>query len=378
MKTPSIIHRSQSSAVEVDQAIDELLASTPDESSLNIIFATTPYDLKALGAGIKSRCNGTVIGCTTAGHIGPTGFQKAGAALLTFSGSKTFERTWVIENLAKPEKEIAHIRAEVNELLEHLDAKTVFGVLLVDGLCHEEERLSASLFAAMPSVPMVGGSAGDQLTFQATHVLFDGEFRQGIATFTLVSTDMPFSVFSLKHHHPTETRLAITKSDPVNRSVLEINGYPAAEAYAASVGVSVDDLGPSIYAKHPLMFRVGREYFIRSPFEITPDGAINFLCAIDVGDIVRIGESRTMLESLASEMQAVYDVVGGAQAILVFDCILRRVEFEEHGLAKDAGDVMSRSNATGFCTYGEQLGSVHINHTMVGIAFGPSAAVLPS
>jgi len=33
--------------------------------------------------------------------------------------------------------------------------------------------------------------------------------------------------------------------------------------------------------------------------------------------------------------------------------------------------VLRRHNVRGFSTYGEQLGALHVNHTMTGVAFYP-------
>lgn len=73
-----------------------------------------------------------------------------------------------------------------------------------------------------------------------------------------------------------------------------------------------------------------------------------------------------MIGALDAEMDAYED----ADAILVFDCILRRLELEQDGLADQAGGILARHNAIGFSTYGEQFDALHVNQTMVGIAFG--------
>ncbi|MEZ4459142.1 MAG: FIST N-terminal domain-containing protein [bacterium] len=364
MNTPPIF-RSNSYASTCEEMLEELLVSDVLNANLNVCFVTSGDDLGRLGAELSARCDGTVIGCTTSGHIAHDGYQQEGIALLSF-GEGTRAWSWKIDDVHQPELSIDAIRDGVAEVLGTLDMNQTFGLLLTDGLCNAEEWLTTLLFEALPSIPIVGGSAGDHLEFAQTLVLHDGVFESGIATFTLVTTDQSFEVFSMQHHHPTSKRLFVSKSAPEERRVLELNGLPAAQAYADAVGVSVDDLTPAVLAKHPLMVPVGQHYYIRSPRNVLADGSMMFFCALEQGIVLRIGESRDMIGALDAEMDAYED----ADAILVFDCILRRLELEQDGLADQAGGILARHNAIGFSTYGEQFDALHVNQTMVGIAFG--------
>ena len=62
------------------------------------------------------------------------------------------------------------------------------------------------------------------------------------------------------------------------------------------------------------------------------------------------------------------------QLVLTCDCILRKLEIVESGLADRVGDILRRNNAVGFNTYGEQFCGVHVNQTLTGIALGSRSA----
>ncbi len=364
------IERSQTSASDAETALNDLATPGFQTAAVNMVFATSPFDLEFFASELKRRTSGLVIGCTTSGHIDSTGFANAGAVCLSFSPEKTACWTWVIDDVNAPTACIERIRKDIDELLKTVDIGSTFGVLLTDGLCGAEENLISSLFGALPLIPIVGGSAGDHLTFEATYVLHDGEFRQGVSTFTLISTDLPFSIISLKHHQPTPARLIVTKANAAARRVVEFNGMPAAEAYADAVGSRVSDLNSVIFAKHPLMVRVGNEHYIRSPRNVEDNNDMNFFCALEEGIVLRIGQSESALESLQEAVDQAQSRVAGADAMLVFDCILRRLELEADNLDKEAGSIFASAHAVGFSTYGEQLDALHVNQTMVGIAFG--------
>ncbi len=323
MPTPhSFIHIAESMETDLRNALDELLPPTVDEARLTFIFPTDSHDLEELGNELKNRCKGTVIGCTSLRTFGPTQFHKGGTTLISFNGPQTHERTWVIENLEEPSEEIEQIRKGVDEFLAGVHGKSVFAVLLVDGLCEAQLHLTQALSTAIPNVPIIRGSACHETLSQPSHVMFDGEFCQHIATFTLVTTELPFSLHSLKQHRPTGKRLAITKSE--GRRVLEIDGIPAAEAYADAVGVPVDALGPAIFARNPLMFHSRGQVIVQSPHHATKDGSMDFSCALAQGTIVRLGEPKSMPDFLAWEDKAVFDLVGEAAAFLVFDSGFKR------------------------------------------------------
>jgi hypothetical protein len=128
------------------------------------------------------------------------------------------------------------------------------------------ERLLTGLPAETPSF---------SLLFCSTGVDADG-----LAAVLLVRCELPFEVFGHHHFEPTPDRLVITGADAARRIVSEINGYPAAAEYARLVGVPLEDLNPMVFAAHPVMHRIGGEFFIRSIQCANPDGSLTFYCAI--------------------------------------------------------------------------------------------------
>ena len=100
----------------------------------------------------------------------------------------------------------------------------------MDGLFGHEEQLAHALQDGLGEIPLVGGSAGDSMSFASTYVYHDGAFVSGAAVLVLVSTPLPFMEFKTQHFEPTDERLVVTEADPAARVVSEINGLPAAAA----------------------------------------------------------------------------------------------------------------------------------------------------
>ena len=86
--------------------------------------------------------------------------------------------------------------------------------------------------------------------------------------------------------------------------------------------------------------------------------------------MLRLGRAQDARLALESTFAGLRDELGELSGALVFDCILRRLNFEETAVDGELGRLLAESGAVGFSTYGEQYDGVHVNQTMVGIAFG--------
>jgi hypothetical protein len=332
-----------------------------------LVFFSDEYDPKELGQALQDYLPGPVIGCTTAGQLSETGFQRGGISGASLAGGDLTATPYLIHPLSSQDRQISGIAEDIQKRLL-LTAASAFGFLLVDGLSMKEEPLISALYMALGNVPIIGGSAGDSLKFKQTFVYFNGELLQDAAVFTLFLTSLPFHIFKHQHFLPTSTRLVVTAADPEKRLVKEINGEPAAEAYAQLVGTTVDQLDAGVFSRSPLMLRIGNDYYVRSISNVEPDGSLKFLCAIDSGLVLTIGRGDSAIESLSRDLQQVKQEIGDPAVIIGCDCILRRLDMEEQGIDDSIGRLMAKSKIVGFSTYGEQINSVHVNQTFTGVA----------
>lgn len=353
-------------------AIAELRDQLGDTADLVAVFVSGGYDLDVTGAAMSAWCGGRVIGCTSSGNIGPIGYENGGISAVALAGGGLRARTVSLGPLIDVSAAIEQAGPELAELQAAWAGADGFAILLVDGLSMREDRLVAQLMATLGDVPIIGGSAGDGLTFSYTAVYRDGHFEADAATLTMVTLDAPFELFRLQHHEPTGRVLVATDTVPDQRLIRAFNGRPAAEIYAEAVGVEVGDLGSVVYSAHPLMLQAAGGSWLRSITAADPDGSMRLLAAVDVGDVLRVGRSAGMVEKLEERFASLSAALGGISGVLTFDCVLRRLEFEEHGLAEAVGEVLARNRAFGFSTYGEQFNGMHMNQTLVAVAFGGS------
>ena len=350
--------------------LDGLRGSDP---ALVLVFGAQGDDLAALDrrlrAGLPEGCE--IAGCSSAGEIGPAGYATGSVVAIGFPAGSFRARVQVLHDLASlPVSDwMARLRAMQAGFAPD-PRRALFGLLLVDGLAGQEDALVATLDAALPSVPVLGGSAGDGLDFSSTSLLARGRVMSNAAVFLLVETDLAVAEVTFAHFSPTGTRAVVTAAIPEKRRIVELNAEPAAEEYARLTGIPRERLTPTEFARHPLLLRTGRRHHVRAISAVTEDGGLSLMSAIDTGTVLTLGRAEDMtqgfLEALSALPQPPLMVLG-------FDCILRRLALERAGLIRAMSDLFIRFRVAGFNTYGEQHAGMHVNQTFVGLAFMPAA-----
>lgn len=364
-----------SCAGDARQAAREFHAGVKQpDMAMVVFFCSSKYDLDALADELNQLFGSVpVIGCTTAGEIGPAGYCGQSLSGVSFSSCAGAVVAGCLPNLR--DFEISQGQAFVQGLLQQQEAHSpkgsnAFALLMIDGLSVREESVVRTLQAALGSIHLCGGSAGDDLKFASTKVFHEGAFRDNSAVLLVVSTPLPIRIFKTQHFISENERLVVTEADAAQRIVKEINGLPAAEEYARVLGVTVDDLNPSHFAETPVVVVIDGTDYVRSIQKANPDGTLTFFCAIEDGLVLRVARGGDIYSNLAQTFDRLREDIGQPDLVLGCDCILRNLEITQKQLKDKVGELFQRNNTVGFSTYGEQFGGVHINQTFTGIAIG--------
>lgn len=371
------IRTAQSRALDARQAAREFHAAVAQpDMELVMFFCSSEYDLEALAREMKDLFTDVpVVGCTTAGEIGPDGYCQHSLSGASFPAGVCTAVTGQLDGLQQ--FGLAGGQAFVRELMQRLqaraptaDARNSFAFLLIDGLSVREEPVTRALQYSLGKLPLFGGSAGDGLRFARTHVYHDGCFHTDSAVLVLISTSLPFRLFKTQHFVAGDERLVVTEADTAHRIVQEINGRPAAGEYARAVGVGVRDLDPARFATSPVVVLIDGVEYVRSIQKVNPDGSLTFYCAIEEGLVFRVAHGIDLVKNLEQTFERLCAEIGPPQLVFSCDCILRNLEICQCGLKERVGEIFRRHNAVGFSTYGEQFRGVHVNQTLTGIAIG--------
>lgn len=373
------IKTAQSTAIDVREAVKEFYeAVLQPEMELVLFFCSSEYDLDTLAEEMNRLFSGIkVVGCTTAGEIGPSGYLSHSISGASFPAGSCVAVSGLLENLSQFDIKCGHSFAQT--LLQQLESKVPganpdnsFALMLIDGLSVREEPVAHALQYALGDIPLLGGSAGDDLKFSKTYVYSDGHFYSDSVVLVLITTSLPFTTFKTQHFIATDERLVVTEANTAERIVYEINGLPAAEEYARLIGVNTNELSATHFAASPVVVMIEGSEYVRAIQKANSDGSLTFYCAIEEGLVFRVAHGVDLIENLEQTFGKIREDIGEPQIIIGCDCILRNLEISQKDLKNSVGKIFKNNNIVGFSTYGEQYRGVHVNQTLTGIAIGTS------
>ncbi|RUX97142.1 FIST signal transduction protein [Mesorhizobium sp. M7D.F.Ca.US.004.01.2.1] len=357
-----------------------LEAAAIDAGFALLFFSQSLVEASALSQALMTHAPALHhAGCSTAGEITPQGLEDGHVLAMLLPSAAFTAVSVMVDNLSSSgmdriTSEVEALRRSLRMRLGCDRTKGTFALCFIDGLSYAEEAVSSAIHWGLDDIPLLGGSAGDDLKFETTRLISNGKVTSDSAIIVLIATEIPFHVFKTDNFVPTDEKLVVTASDPDHRIVREFNATNAAEEYAASVGIIPQTLTPLSFASHPVVVKVGGEYYCRSIQKMHPDGSLSFFCAIDDGVVLSIAQPKDMVEATRVALRDVEERLGGIDMILGFDCVLRRLDARNRQVFRDISELYRVNNVIGFGTYGEQYRSMHLNQTFTGIAFGERQA----
>lgn len=351
----------------------------PGPFSLVMLFISPEADLARIAREAQDALPADqVVGCTTAGEISQQGYDQDSIVAFGFAQSDFAAQCLVVPDLNSISRQQLTqdvLQARQRLAIEHHGLAHEFAILLVDGMSVREDELAAALAVGVGAMPLVGGSAGDGIRFRETWLLHGRALMRNAALLCILRAKGPVRAINIDHLEPTELRMVVTRADPASRTVQCINAEPAAREYARLLGKDPMQLDQFTFAAHPLAVRIGRHHHVRAIQRALPSGELVFFSAIDRGVVLTVTQPRPLDQHLK---QALDQISRPAQptAILAFDCILRRIEAQEKQMTGAVSALLRDHGVTGFSTYGEQVGPMHVNHTLTGFAFYPPGTEL--
>ena len=201
----------------------------------------------------------------------------------------------------------------------------------------------------------------------------DGAVADDAALVCLIRTDAPWAALRTHWYEPTNETITVTKVE--GPRVIEIDGKPAAARYAELLGVAVPDLEfgkPRGFAARPTALKVGREYFMRAPFMVGPDGSVMFANYLEEGTEL---ELMTAGDPIGSTMRFFQDEVPrrvrNPTAALLFHCGGRAFIAHVSGRIGELSSTFALAPpCAGFNCYFEIYCGFQINTTLTALVFG--------
>ena len=335
-----------------------------------LFFASSVYEPAILSEKMQKAFDGAeVFGCTTAGEIVSGKMLKQSVVAMAFEDSVMDQmKLSVIENVNQAgavEQAFSGFEKYFGSSMSDLDPAKHVGIILVDGLSKSEEKLIDRI-GDLTNITFIGGSAGDDLQFKATHVFANGKAYTNAAVLALLKPKVGFDIIKTQSFCALDREFTATKVKEADREVIEFNGKPAAVAYAEAIGAAVGD-APKHFMTHPVGLMIQGEPYVRSPQQIKDEGMV-FYCNVKEQMKLSILKSTDIVEDTRKAVEAKKSEIGNIDGIVNFHCILRTLELEDKGQTDAYGKIFSDIPTIGFSTYGEQYIG-HINQTSTMLVF---------
>ena len=356
---------------EAAGAVAEIRAQIgPVDGKWVIFFASAAYDPVVLSAAMQqSFPTALTCGCTTAGEIGLGRMTKHSLVAMVVGDELIEEVAVEVVTGISARVDLSVAMGAFEKRFGEPAAKwrhdRYVGLVLIDGLSLAEERINDAI-GNVTDVSFIGGSAGDDLAFKATHVFADGRAYGDAAVLVLLKTRHGFGTIKTQSFRPTERVLVATRVNEATREVLEFDGRPAAQVYAEAVGAVDGDIAP-FFQNHPVGLMLDGEPYVRSPQQRKGD-AMAFYCNIAEGMELTVLEGTSIVDDTRAAIAKANAELGGIAGMINFNCILRTLEIEQRGLTEAYGGLFADIPTVGFSTYGESLIG-HINQTATILAF---------
>jgi hypothetical protein len=329
---------------------EETVNYIKSKNEKGFVIYTTIEKVKELSS---ASLNNAVF-CSTAGEYTSEGYKNGVIAGFEYD----LNEGEVIEISYPPIISSGRLK-EAYEKVKH--NKDAFMLLFCDGLSGMEESILTTLYFIDDYFKIIGGSAGDNLKFNETLIYIGNKKVHSAALF-----------FNSKHkthlikeniYAPTENKLLITEADTINRIVKTFNNKPASVEYARVLGIKETEL-PKFFLNNPLGKIYRDDIFIASPMKVNNDKSITFYSQLIPNTFVQVLKA---VDPIEKARQTMSKLPFKPSFILVINCILRSLKFQEEGIWKDIDREILKvcSNTTGFVSYGEQFYKMHSNQTMV-------------
>ena len=335
------------------------------DPALVLVFCSDSYDLESLLAAINARSGGApLIGCSTAGQIGPNGPGDSSVVVTALGGSGFSVSTTLATGASDRLREAG---AEVAGCIEALDSRPhQVLMLLSDALGGDQQEVIRGAYGvAGAGVPLVGGCAGDDFKMQGTYQFHDDRVLQDAVVGAAIGSDAPLGIGVHHGWRRFGEPVLVTRSG--GNRVYTLDDRPALDVYLERHGApdeaDNDDTAFNAFAiTRPLgLSRRSAEEGVRlvagADFD---DRSLSMIAEVPQDGLAWFmeGDVESVLAATDQACDAAIDAIGDRRplGLLTFDCAARRGVLGDEGISREVERVARHANGApvaGFYSYGE-------------------------
>ena len=378
MEQEVVISKKQDALMAVDELCSQLRHPSSYYQAVFFMAAVT-YNFEELSQRIKEKFpDSQVMGCTTAGEISPYGFTENSVVLTTMAAGNVKCRAVLVENGSKYpvvskseiEKALSSVGIRCADPLSHKDA---FAIAFINGVYIGEETVLTNFYSIIQndSFMLAGGTAGYTGTKAETWVSVNGKVTSDGAAMMFIKTSCKFDIRQEDIFNKTGKTFFVGESDPVSRTIGKLDGRTPKVSYAAKLGVSEAQC-ESMTFENPFGRFLNGSIHIAALAGFTPEGKITTFARVVPNSTLELMHVGDPLEKCDETCAGIKQNIPSPKFVLLMSCITRTMYFGKKGISSRI--IQKYSDVfpvfAGFSAYGEQLGRIHCNQTLVSVVIG--------
>jgi hypothetical protein len=337
-----------------------------DDPKLLVVFCSNEFELPELIAAIAGEAPETpLIGCSTAGEIGPEGAATKSVVVTAFGGDGFSARS------AAADRASTHLREAGSEVATALlsadpDRPHRAVMLLTDALGGDQQEVIRGAYAVLGAgVPLVGACAGDDFGFTATFQFHEGRVCSDTLVGAVLESNAPLGIGVRHGWRPVGEPVLVTRSE--GNRVFTLDDRPAVDVYLdrfdAPPEAHTDTTAFAQFAMtHPLGLgrrssEDGARFVASANFE---DGSLEMIAAVPQGGVAWFleGDVDSVLDATDEACRDAVEALDqrAPLAFVAFDCAARRLVLGDDGIEREVERIARHANGApiaGFYSYGE-------------------------
>lgn len=312
----------------------------------------------------------TSIGSTTFINFSSVGLAHSGLSVMAIFSGIECSAGLLFEVDRHPRNYILHIK----EALKNISTLENTCCMEFTTPFMDSEELVLDTFKEAfkgMDIPLFGGSAGTSDSIKKGFVALNGDIYQNTCAFVFIhNQNGKIHLYKENIFERTLHQFIATDVDCEERKVYEYDDQPAADVLAKALNVDLEDL-PEVLPAHPMGRIVNNEIFITESNKIYSDGSISYFSRVYNHTkmvLLEVSDFETVWKETAEE---IHKVIPAPSFSVSIHCFSRTKLFEKENklyhfistLKANYGDFIGLSG------FGEQLGFIHLNQSMVIAVF---------
>lgn len=311
-----------------------------------------------------------VIGATTYVSFCSEGYSHTGLSVMAIDADIECSYGLLFDVDCYPAIYKAHITNAINNLSSY---ENTCCLEFTTGFSNAEDLILDTFQDALEgkNIPVVGASAGSkELGNQETFVCLNGDIFSNTCAFVFIhNLNGRINIVRENIFKPTNNVFMVTDVDCDEQLVYEYDGIPASDQLVNKLGIELDEL-PALLETHPMGRVVDDEIYITASNAIHDDGSISYysriynhtkMVLLEVDDIPKVWKE-TLLNSKKEITEPSF--------VISLNCIGRAQLFEQKNCFGEFVDNLRKiGKFIGISGYGEQLGTIHLNQSMILVIF---------